>query len=477
MNVTKYLKNLGHDTVPGSFYSLINTWENWYRNSVKGFHTYRIYNGREHIPVKRYSLGMAKKTSEDIADLLLNERVSIVAADAVSDTYLQAVLNKNRFLVIGNDYQERKAYTGTVAYIPCLNGIRISEDGHLIGREGSVDINFVSAANIFPLSWENSEITECAFSFFKTVKGKQFANIQLHLIQMTGGQPEYVIENHVVECTEGAGKELSVDKWKELPPFASLQPKIHTGSTRRQFVIDRLNIVNNTSEDNPMGVALFANSLDQLRGLDTTYDSYVNEFVLGKKRVFVAPEMMAVNELGDPVFDPNDVVFYKLPEDTLRGDKPIVESNMELRSDEHNKALNDGLNILSIKTGFGPKHYKFEQGNVTTATQVISENSDMFRTLKKHEIILEDVLKELAQIILRLGQTLGNAVDPETEITIDFDDSIIEDKQSERQQDRQDVAMGAMTLLDYRMKWYQEDAEEAAKHITSDEVPPDGEEE
>ena len=410
--------------------------------------------------MKRYSLGMAKKTSEDMADLLLNERVSIVAADAVSDAYLQAVLKKNRFLVIGNDYQERKAYTGTVAYIPCLNGIRIAEDGHLIGGEGSVDINFVSAANIFPLSWENSEITECAFSFFKTVKGKQFVNIQLHLIQMTG-----------------AGKELSVDKWKELPPFASLQPKIHTGSTHRQFVIDRLNIVNNTSEDNPMGVALFANSLDQLRGLDTTYDSYVNEFVLGKKRVFVAPEMMAVNELGDPVFDPNDVVFYKLPEDTLRGDKPIVESNMELRSDEHNKALNDGLNILSIKTGFGPKHYKFEQGNVTTATQVISENSDMFRTLKKHEIILEDVLKELAQIILRLGQTLGNAVDPETEITIDFDDSIIEDKQSERQQDRQDVAMGAMTLLDYRMKWYQEDAEEAAKHITSDEVTPDEEEE
>ena len=42
-------------------------------------------------------------------------------------------------------------------------------------------------------------------------------------------------------------------------------------------------------------------------------------------------------------------------------------------------------------------------------------------------------------------------------ITIDFDDSIIEDKEAERKQYKEDVALGAMSLLEYRMKVYNED--------------------
>lgn len=100
-----------------------------------------------------------------------------------------------------------------------------------------------------------------------------------------------------------------------------------------------------------------------------------------------------------------------------------------------------------------------------TATEVISENSDMYRMLKKHEIILEDVLKELIQIIIRLGVVLGNDLNQDSEITIDFDDSIIEDKSAERQQDRQDVSMGVMPLAEYRAKWYGETEEEAAANL------------
>ena len=85
--------------------------------------------------------------------------------------------------------------------------------------------------------------------------------------------------------------------------------------------------------------------------------------------------------------------------------------------------------------------------------------------LKKHEIILEDVLKRLIRIIIRLGQVTGNVLDPDTEITIDFDDSIIEDKDSERQQDRQDVSMGVMRLEEYRAKWYGETVEQARKNL------------
>ena len=153
------------------------------------------------------------------------------------------------------------------------------------------------------------------------------------------------------------------------------------------------------------------------------------------------------------------------------GNKPIYEVDMELRADQHSKAINDDLNFLSFKCGFGTERYRFEKGTVATATQVISENSDMYRSLQKHEIILDSVIKELIAIIIRLGIVLHRPnLKESVDVAIDFDDSIIEDKASERQQDRQDVSMGAMKLTEYRAKWYGETEEEAARHIVQ-EIP------
>ncbi len=215
-----------------------------------------------------------------------------------------------------------------------------------------------------------------------------------------------------------------------------------------------------------MGVALFANGIDIIRKLDLEYDSYANEFSLGRKRIFVAPEFLTTQG-GDAVFDPQDTVFYELPEDYFKNTKEAMhEVNMELRIDEHSKAINDDLNWLSFKCGFGTDRYKFEGGQVKTATEVISENSDMFRTLQKHELVLERVLIQLVQTIIRAGISIGvPGLQENTEIVIGFDDSIIEDKATERQNDRQDVAMGAMGVDEYRAKWYGETIEEAKKKL------------
>lgn len=307
-------------------------------------------------------------------------------------------------------------------------------------------------------------MTECAFVFTKTCRRKKYAQIQFHRLE----DGFYVIENTVVECTTGAGKELTKDEWSQLPVFSGLAERIETGSDKPQFVVDRLNIVNNADDDdsNPMGVALFANAVDTLRKIDLTYDSYANEFDLGRKRIFVAPELLD-DKYGNPTFDTSDTVFYRLPEDYLKDtNEAIKEVNMELRVDAHSKAIDDDLNYLSVKCGFGTQRYRFVNGSAQTATQVISENSDMYRSVQKHELILDEVLKELIRIIIRLGiASRVEGLNEDTDITIDFDDSIIEDKQTERNEDRKDVSMGVMSLSEYRAKWYGETEEKAAARI------------
>ena len=470
MNIFEYFKKKGIDTIDSSFYSKIAMWDSWYRSNVRKFHQFRVYHGSgQYERCHRKSLGMAKKICEDISDLLLNERVTITIKDATTAEYVRCVLDAANFTVQGNEYQERKAACGTVAYVPYLTNTELDDQGRIISAD--VKLDYVMARNIFPTAWENSRITECIFVFPKTYKRKKYANFQHHKLAPLVGENgedlgyQYVIENTVVECSSGAGRELTPEEWSKIPHFEGLAARVETGSNLPQFVIDKLNIANNVDEDdtNPMGVALFANSIDVLAKIDLEYDSYANEFTLGRKRVFVAPEMLT-DANGSQVFDPDDSVFYTLPEDYFKNTKEAMrEVNMELRIEEHETAINNDLNLLSFKCGFGTQYYRFERGSVATATQVISENSDMYRTIRKHEIILRDALTDLIRTIIRLGVTANvSGLVENTDIVIDFDDSIVEDKQTERAEDRKDVAMGAMGLPEYRAKWYGETEEVAA---------------
>lgn len=471
MDIFSYFRDKGIDTVNPTYYRQIEIWRSWYNSNVKKFHKYKVYRGNgTSVNCLRHSLGMAKKVCEDMADLLLNERVTITIADQTTDAFVKGVLEANTWEELGNEYQEWKSALGTVAYVVYIKDATVDEAGNMTG--GSVGINYVEAAHIYPTSWQNKVITECIFTFPKTYKRKKYVHFQYHRIEDVPGEnrKQYVIENTVVENTSGSGRELTPDQWEEIPAFSGLAERIETGSDQPLFIIDRLNMVNNADDDttNPMGVSLFANAIDIIRKIDLEYDSYANEFSLGRKRIFVAPEFLS-NTNGSPVFDPNDSVFYELPEDYFKNaesKEAIREINMELRIEEHSKAINDDLNWLSFKCGFGTDRYKFEAGSVKTATEVISENSDMYRSLTKHELVLNRVLIQLIQTIIRAGISIGiPGLQENTDVTIQFDDSIIEDKVTERQNDRQDVAMGAMGLAEYRAKWYGETPEQAQKNL------------
>ena len=458
MNIFGILAERGFDTVPASFYGQIKKWRSWYDGYVKDFHTYHVFNGQSRVECRRYSAGMPKKISEDWANLLMNEKVSITLEGEVEQNVVDAVFQGNGFWVKANEMQEVKAAGGTAAYIPRVVGAVVNaESGALIGKADEIKLDYCSAENIYPLSWENGFVKECAFTSEKMVGGKRYLYMQIH--RLDNGL--YVIENLLFEDGNGGLKEVALES---VTGFENVPESIRTGSSDRQFVIDRLNIVNNVDNTLPLGIPVFANAIDNIKGVDVAYDSYINEFVLGKKRIMVKPEAQKDID-GNPVFDPNDTVYYVLPEDSASGSL-IEPIDMNLRIAEHTDGLQCLLNMLSAKCGFGENHYKFNNGNISTATQVVSENSTLFRTIKKHEIILEDVLVELCRIILRLGNTyMGASLDEDVEISVDFDDSIIEDETADFARDLQLLNAGIMNDWEFRAKWMNEDEDTAKKML------------
>lgn len=469
MNVIEKLKERGYSTVDEDFYRKVSEWKSWYIGDVKGFHRYKVRNGHNNVRCKRYSLGMGKKIPEDWANLLMNEKVKITLEGQKEQEFIDRVFEENNFEVKVNEMQEMAFALGTVAFIPRVVGMEATEAGPIPGSARSIVLDYVTVENIWPIAWRNGIITECAFSSIVTANGDDYCYLQIH--RMINGL--YDIENRIYKYqNENLTTEIPLT---DVQGFERVPPVVHTGSDRRQFVIDRPNIANNFDYSIPLGISVFANAIDVMKGVDIAYDSYVNEFVLGKKRVMVKPSATEYLD-GEPIFDSDDLVFYVLPEDVQDG-AAITPIDMTLRTAEHNTGIQDQLNLLSSKCGFGENHYRFNQGSVSTATQIISENSTMFRTIKKHEIILESAIKELCRIILHLGNTaMGAGLNEEAEVTIDFDDSIIEDKTTERNNDRQDLAAGIMNDWEYRMKWYNEDEATAKKMLPKMEDMTDEEE-
>ena len=451
MTVIDKLKQLGYTTIPEYFYTQVSVWKSWYQGNVKGFHRYKRYNGHDWVNCDRVTLGMGKKVCEDWANLLMNEKVQITLEGQKEQEFVDRILLENNFSVKANEMQEMKSALGTVAYIPRVVGQEGNDGGDPVpGNASGIALDYATIEHIYPLTWQNGYISECAFDSVVTRGGKNYLYLQIH---HKGANGLYDIENSIYHYDNDTLADVALT---EVPGFERIPPVVHTGSEKRLFVIDRPNIANNFDYLLPVGIPVFANAIDVLRGVDCAYDCYVNEFENGP--MLLAVKMPATRWEDDrPTLDPHDRRFYLLEEDTQQGDvvTPIAP---QLRTDKLNVGLQDQLNLLSSKCGFGETYYRFDGTSVATATQVISENSTMFRTIKKHEIVLEQALTELCRILLRLGNTAMNAgLDENVEISIDFDDSIIEDKATDFSRDLQLLNAGIMNDWEFRMRWMNED--------------------
>lgn len=412
-------------------------WKSWYEGYYESFHKYMIFNGKEHLKQNRASLRMGKRICEDWANLILNEKVVINAGDDTVNEVLKKVFDDNDFYVRANQLLEKSFALGSGAFVEYSS------------QNGSPVMDFVSGDMIYPISWEGKKITECAFGSVVVYNGIPYIYLNIHIKDRYG---KYIIQNRMF--IKDTGKEV------ELP--RGIDRTVITNSKIPRFQIIGPNVTNNFEESSPLGISVFANAIDEIKGVDLVYDSYLNEFKLGKKRLVIPLTMTqkSMENSGDsaPVFDSNDTVFYAIPGSAESNDNKLQEINMELRNDAHKSALETHLGLLSDKCGLGKEKYRFENGTAKTATEVISENSDMFRNLKKHEIVVKSALIGAVRAILDILK-----YSPDADISVQFDDSIIEDRNAEFTRRVQLVANQAMAPWELRAYELGETEETAKK--------------
>ena len=449
------VKEYGYNTdVKKNIQTYLDQWKSWYEGNVKKFHNYFIYNGQNKVNQHRYTLNMAKEISEDWSDILWSEKCKISLKNEKGQDDFDELINELDLYALINKALEKSGALGTSAIVTSVYDIIEDNDGMTLDvSEAKTRTDLVDVDNIFPLTWTNVGITECAFASVQYIKGEKYVVLSIHKLNDKGN---YVIINHLFKETNATLTELEQeDTIKEFD----------TQSNVKWFSIFKPLLTNNLFANSPFGIPHYANAIDNLKAVDIAFDELKNELLLGRKRIFARADMFNYdNGTQKMVFDPNDVSMYVLPKDATKDDLIQSESD-ELRTGQQIATLNMQLNMLGNKVGFGENHYHFDGTNLSTATAVISSNSKLFRRKKKLEVGYESSIFDLVEAIAYASSKFGKYNIDTKDMVIQFDDSIIEDKEAESVRALREVSAGLLSKIEYRMKIFGETEEIAKQKI------------
>ena len=458
------LNKKGVNLIDIDYYQLIEVWKSWYKGVVDDFHFYnvKIADGTT-AQMEKKTMSMEKKGAEDMMKLNWSNKCDIKLGNDEKTKKLWSVLDskQNNFTIMFPQILEIAFALGTTG---------MTEYKDELGRTRIEYLN--DPSNIIPYAYDNFNITGLVVfdQWQEEEKNKPvyYTHLTYHEFKAEKNEQDEMIQIYR-KYNELYKSKNQNQLGKEIPfkdKFPNVEQLVEYTTDTPHFQIIKPPIVNNVDISTPMGISIFANSIDKLKAIDNKYDSFDMEFIDGKRRILVdktalksAPQVDTDGNISQQLFfDRNDRTYVAM---NGMKDQPVKDISFDLRYQEHIESINAELNWYSSAVGFGEEFYKFDGGGQATATEIISQNDDAFRTKQVYETVVKDVIIDLVKSVCFLeGIELS---EDEIEITMDY--SRFENQTATQQRLEREVARGITSKVEYRMKVYNETEETARQKI------------
>lgn len=329
-----------------------------------------------------------------------------------------------------------------------------------------IEVQFVQADCFFPLAFDSSgRITQCVFTE-QFRKGRRiFTRLEVHALQNN----HIRITNRAFVATNdySLGSEVvvsSIDRWSELVPELVME-----GTDRLLFGYFKIPLANAEDSDSPLGVSVYSRAVDLIREADKRYSNICWEYDGTQLAVHVATSLLKYNKDQDKFEYPGgkERLYRNLEYNTGATDKPFLDTfSPDIRDTALFNGFNNQLKLVEFNCCLAYGTLSDPQNIDKTATEIKTSKQRSYVMVSDTQTALQDALEDLVYA-MNFWAVLYNLIPAgsDYEVSFDWDDSIVVDAELERQQDRQDVAMGVMKLEEYRAKWYGETLEEAARNL------------
>lgn len=390
------------------------------------------------------SLRLEQGICREFANVCLNEMTSKVSNERLNEIYEAAIRDLNENLQSGialGSFCIKPLGGNAVEYVTCDRFIPLEFDAR--GRMTSTV--FIQVKQVK----EDSFYLRFEFHEWKPDKSLRIQNKAYHSSDKSSiGSPVRLQE---------------VEEWSGLP-----EDVMYQGVECPDFGYYR-NPIKNTIDHSPCGVSIFDSAIRKIEKTDNQFGRLDWEFESGERAVHVdVTALQAAPKRGKD--GKTKFVMPKLNERLYRG-LNLTQSGGEELYKEYSPQFRDqsiinGLNAYLRRIEFDVSLSYGDLSDVSdvdkTATEVKIAKKRKYNMVTAIQANLKECLEDLVYALAFYNGMTQSGY----EFTCSFKDSILVDEETERQQDRQDVSMGAMPLWEYRMKWYGED-EKTAKAIVN----------
>ena len=439
------------------FYSFgIFIWKWLYRGFYKAWHLIPAPTIANPAAMREvFRLNTAKAVCSELAGLVWGEECEInVTMDGRESSdenpdplgeWIKEVLCANAFGEKMQELVEQALALGGAA-VKVWHEERHDSEGNVVPDSGVIRLGYCMADQFVPTSWDNAKVTEGVFISRIAKGGYYYTRLEWHKWDGL----TYIVENELYRSemqkgiNAGETQDILGVRWPLADIYPYLQERTEIPVGESLFSYFRTPIANNLDDNSPLGMSIYGNALETLHALDICYDSFVREFRLGKKRIIVPAQL--VDTVVDPqtnqvrrYFNPGDETYEALSTNSP-DDLKITDNSVELRVEEHIAALNAFLSILCLQVGFSAGTFTFDQHTgIKTATEVISENSKTYKTIKCVQNMLRPAIEHIVRNIIDVAVLYGVQYDGQSveslaaggyHVNVVFDDGVTQDRQT-----------------------------------------------
>lgn len=415
--VKDYLNKKGY-TVNEDALAVISTCDSWYANRrIDDFHLRRTVQGQEY---ELNRLNFAKRCCSDDANLC--EVLEINAGEGEQAGAVQKVLENSSFNVQYRKQLEKTSADGTTACYIRLDHANIMDNGSVNG--GEIKLNYVEADAFIPLTVENDIVTEAAVYGNALKAGKKQTTLVLFTRDEKGiysAETQVFDETGTILSAQGVSIKLG-----DVKPFAVM----------------RNAEVNNLDNMDGYGLPKILGAIPVFKTLDLAYNVLFSDLDKAEKILLVNELLCEFDKNGKPKLTPEQKKLFVFTGEKLPNENGMIqEYNPEIRIESITKTFELCLSLLSLTFGYGTKKYSFENnGQITTATEFVLSRQDAMQELNRQRQEATRYIQDICHAILWFSNTFhGTSYNVDEEILVEFDDSLITDKESELERMRNDA--------------------------------------
>lgn len=333
------------------------------------------------------------------------------------------------------------------------NGLAL---GSLVLRPlGPDKFEYITADKMIPISFDDDgKPNDIAFLSVKRV-GENNYYFRLERHYFTNGN--LTIENNCYhsQSRSDIGQRCELEN---VPEWANIQPGpiIYPGMTQMDFGYYQ-NPVENKIDESGCGVSIYESAIGLIRKADRQAARLDWEYESGERAIHVDERALKHSKGKTYLPKLSNRLYRGLNLDDGKDKELFKEYSPQMRDEAYKRGLEECKREIEFHVGLAYGDLSDVQNVEKTATEVLTSKTRKYNRVTAIQNNLEKCLQDFVQALAFYNGCYMSGI----EFACKFKDSILTDEESERQQDRQDVSMGAMSLLEYRMKWYNEDEETA----------------